>query len=117
MHDQYAIAPYGPRPSRIDPASAWWCKCLIAWGSDSLDKLYDFLDAWLDDASANYLVTEWGYGHTNGVAMNSLGAEALADLGFGSIESYSKNTLWQSPLDSTMREKMIKEFELIKAGF
>jgi len=49
--------------------------------------------------------------------MNSLGAETLAGLGFGSIESYSKNTLWQAPVNSKLREKMIKEFELIKAGF
>ena len=49
--------------------------------------------------------------------MNALGKDALADLGFGSIESYSKNTLWQAPINSKMREKMIKEFEMIKAGF
>ena len=36
---------------------------------------------------------------------------------FGTLESYSKNTLWQAPASPRMREMMIKEFELIKAGF
>jgi hypothetical protein len=39
------------------------------------------------------------------------------DAGFGSLESYSKNTLWQAPAAPALREKMISEFELIKAGF
>ena len=99
-------------------ASTWVCGYVnMVDGPNSEDKLYDFLDAWLNDAAATYLATQWGYGHTNGKAMNALGKDALADLGFGSIESYSRNTLWQAPINSKMREKMIKEFEMIKAGF
>ncbi|MBT3214811.1 MAG: extracellular solute-binding protein [Deltaproteobacteria bacterium] len=99
-------------------SSTWVCGYVnMVNGPGSEDKLYDFLDSWLEDKTAEYLVTQWGYGHSNGVAMNSLGAETLAGLGFGSIESYSKNTLWQAPVNSKLREKMIKEFELIKAGF
>ena len=37
--------------------------------------------------------------------------------GFGSLESYTKNTLWQAPTAPALREKMIKEWELIKSGF
>lgn len=95
-------------------SSTWVCgyvKMANAPGSEQ--QVYDFLDAWLDDSSATYLLTEWGYGHSNETVMSKIGEEN----GFGSIESYSKNTLWQSPLNSTIREKMIKDFELIKAGF
>ena len=45
--------------------------------------------------------------------MDAIGEEN----GFGTLESYSRNTLWQAPVSPEMREKMIKEFELIKAGF
>lgn len=95
-------------------ASTWVCGyVLLKDGDGSRDKAYDFLDAWLEDSSAEYLVTEWGYGHTNGDVMATVGKEN----GFGTLESYSKNTLWQAPLAPAVREKMVKEFELIKAGF
>ena len=41
----------------------------------SEQKAYDFLDAWLSDASAEYIVTEWGYGHTNKEVMATVGKE------------------------------------------
>jgi spermidine/putrescine-binding protein len=95
-------------------SSTWVCgytKMKDGPGSD--DQVYDFLDAWLDDSSAEYMVTEWGYGHSNGKVMDAIGEEN----NFGTLESYSKNTLWQAPASPRMREMMIKEFELIKAGF
>ena len=70
-------------------SSTWVCgyvKMANAPGSEQ--QVYDFLDAWLDDSSATYLLTEWGYGHSNETVMSKIGEEN----GFGSIESYSKNT-------------------------
>ncbi len=95
-------------------SSTWVCGyVLLKDGNGSRDKAYDFIDAWLEDSSAEYLVTEWGYGHSNAGVMDAIGEEN----GFGTLESYSANTLWQAPVNPQMREKMIKEFELIKAGF
>ena len=59
------------------------------------------------------ILTEWGYGHSNSKVMAAIGEEN----GFGSLESYTKNTLWQAPTAPALREKMIKEWELIKSGF
>ena len=95
-------------------SSTWVCgytKMKDGPGSD--DQVYDFLDAWLEDSSAEYMVTEWGYGHSNGKVMDAIGEEN----NFGTLESYQKNTLWQAPASPRLREMMIKEFELIKAGF
>lgn len=95
-------------------SSTWVCGyVMLKDAPGSNDKAYDFLNAWLADSSAEYIVTEWGYGHANGDVMNRIGEEN----GFGTLDSYSKNTLWQSPSDPKLRERMIKEFELIKAGF
>jgi spermidine/putrescine-binding protein len=95
-------------------ASTWVCGYVILKdGTGSKDKAYEFLNAWLEDSSAEYLVTEWGYGHTNGDVMERIGDEN----GFGTLESHLKNTLWQAPLNPELRERMTKEFELIKAGF
>lgn len=94
--------------------STWLCGyVLLKDGEGDKDKAYDFLNAWLADSSGSYLVNEWGYGHSNAEVMAEYGEAA----GFGSLESYSRNTLWQAPVTSDHREKMIAEFELIKAGF
>ena len=95
-------------------SSTWVCGYTImqdAPGSEQ--KAYDFLDAWLSDASAEYMVTEWGYGHTNKEVMASVGKEN----GWEPLESYTQGSLFQKPSDPALREKMIKEWELIKSGF
>jgi spermidine/putrescine-binding protein len=94
-------------------SSTWVCGYTIMKdGPGSKQQVYDFLDAWLDDSSAEYMVTEWGYGHTNGDVMKAIGKEN----NFDTLESYTVGTLFQKPASPSLREKMIKEFELIKAG-
>ena len=37
--------------------------------------------------------------------------------GWGPLESYTEGSLFQKPSAPELRERMIKEFELIKSGF
>ena len=98
----------------IEGQSTWMCGyVLLKDAQGSKDKAYDFIDAWLAEESGAFLVNDWGYGHSNADVMRKHGEAA----GFKSLAAYSKNTLWQSPVDSVLRERMIAEFELIKAGF
>ena len=99
-------------------ASTWVCGYVkLANAPGSEQKAYDFIDAFLSDSAATYLITEWGYGHTNGTVMNSIGEEnGLADLQ-NQILYRGENTLMQSPLNPKIREQMIKDFEKIKAGY
>jgi len=107
-------APVAMNRDTKEGSSTWVCGyVMLKDGNGSKDKAYDFLNAWLEESSAQYIVTEWGYGHSHGGVMEAIGEEN----GFGTLESYSKNTLWQAPVSPKMREAMIKEFELIKAGF
>ncbi len=95
-------------------SSTWVCGYTImkdAPGSEQ--KAYDFLDAWLADASAAYMLNEWGYGHTNKAIMETVGKEN----GWEPLESYTEGSLFQKPSDPALRERMIKEWELIKSGF
>ena len=99
-------------------ASTWVCGYVkLANAPGSEQKAYDFIDAFLSDSAATYLITEWGYGHTNEAVMKSIGAEnGLADLQ-DQILYRGEDTLMQSPLDPKIREQMIKDFEKIKAGY
>jgi len=59
-------------------------------------------------------VNEWGYGHGNESAMIAMGPDALVWAGLGPVDV---PVLAQKPMDQQLREKMIAEFEKIKAGF
>ncbi len=81
------------------------------------DKFYDFINAWLEARTANYLVSAWGYGHANETAMMAIEPEILMSAGFDNIDKFRDRTLFQGPLRAELRERMIAEFEKIKAGF
>jgi len=89
----------------------------LASGQGSEDKVYDFINAWLEPRAAEYLVSEWGYASANKAAMEEIDPEILDETGFADFEKYTDNTLWQSPVPAEIREKMVAEFENIKAGF
>ena len=97
--------------------TTWVCGfVLLKDGEGSEDKAYDYINAFLEDRAAKYMVETWGYGHANGTALGKMDKEMLTSKGFGNIESYFKNSLYQSATEPALREKMIAEFEKIKAG-
>jgi hypothetical protein len=49
--------------------------------------------------------------------MEAVDEQVLAEAGFDNLDRYTANTLWQAPVPAELREKMIAEFEKIKAGF
>ena len=98
--------------------TTWVCGLvLLKDGEGSEDKAYDYINAFLEERSANYMVDAWGYGHSNGSALDKMDKKLLESKGFGDIAGYFENSLFQSPTDPALREKMIAEFEKIKAGF
>ena len=76
-------------------------------------KAYDFLDAWLEDESAAYMLNEWGYGHTNKDVMATVGKEN----GWGPLESYTEGSLFQKPSAPELRERMIKNLNSLNQVF
>ena len=110
--------PIAMKRDTAEGSSSWVCGYVdLANGPGSEDKVYDFINAWLEPKTAEYLVTAWGYGHSNAAAMAAMNPEDLAAVGLESTEALRANTLWQGPVPAEMREKMIAEFELIKSGF
>jgi spermidine/putrescine transport system substrate-binding protein len=114
----YEGHPIGMTRKMEEGSSSWVCGYTrLADAPGSVDKFYDFINAWLEPATAEYLVSAWGYGHGNAVAMAAMSSEDLVAVGLDSTEAHKANTLWQAPVPAELREKMIAEFELIKAGF
>ena len=114
----YEGHPIAMKRDTAEGSSSWVCGyARLADAPGSEDKFYDFINAWLEPKTANYLVSAWGYGHGNAAAMAEMAQEDLAAVGLDSTEKLRENTLWQAPVPPALREKMIAEFELIKAGF
>ena len=114
----YEGHPIGMTRNMQEGSSSWVCGYShLADAPGSEEKFYDFINAWLEPATADYLVNSWGYGHSNAVAMAAMSNEDLAYVGLDSTVAHRDNTLWQAPVPSELRERMIAEFELIKAGF
>lgn len=98
--------------------STWVCGySLLAGGTGSEDLAYDYLNATIDPAVSSYIVSEWGYGHANAKGMGAIDAETLDATGYGNINEFVDKTLFQSPVPAELKQKMIAEFEKIKAGY
>jgi spermidine/putrescine transport system substrate-binding protein len=99
-------------------SSTWVCGYVnLAGGKGDDQKMYDFINAWLEPRTADYIVNAWGYGHSNEEALKQIDQAVLESTGFANFEQYTDKTLWQAPVGHELREKMIAEFEKIKAGF
>ncbi len=99
----------------VEGSSSWFCGYVnLKDAPGSEEKAHEFIEAWLQDSSAEYMFNEWGYGHANATAMATFDAQDLADSGLGPVDA---PVLEQLPMPVAMREQMIAEFEKIKAGF
>ncbi len=114
----YEGFPIAMKRDTDEGASSWVCgyaRTANAPGSE--DKFYDFINAWLEPSTVEYIVGYWGYGHSNAAVMSTMSSEDLAAVGLDTSDELREGTLWQGPVPVELREKMIAEFELIKAGF
>ena len=101
--------------SAVEGAANWFCGYVnFKDGPGSEDKVYDFINAWLDHGSAKGLLDNFGYVHANDVAMKTIPPEALKA---ADVDPVAGTLLSQVPIDPAMRDRMTKEFEMIKSGF
>ena len=107
--------PVDANRSTKEGSSSWFCGYVNfkdAPGSE--DQAYDFINAWLDHGAAQPLLDNVGYASTNAVSMQSID---LAALKAADVDPITSTMLAQTPIDPALRDRMVKEFEDIKAGF
>ena len=107
--------PVGFQREAAEGASNWVCGYVnMANGPGSEDKAYDFINAWLAPESARGLLEGFNYVHTNLVGRDAISDDELEAAFVSPVEG---TLLTQVPMDLAMRERMLAEFEKIKAGF
>ena len=110
--------PVAMKKDTTEGLSTWVCGYVRLKGAEgSEEQQYAFLNAITEPAISAYMVENWGYGHSNARGMAAVAPGILADKGFADIEKFTANTLFQSPMPTELRQKMIAEFEKIKAGY
>ena len=96
-------------------STTWFCGYVnLKDGPGSEDLAYDFINAWLEPRSADYIVENWGYGHSNKEAMAAQPADLMTAMGLNEVDA---PVLAQVPMDNALRDRTLAEFEKIKAGF
>lgn len=113
-----AGAPIKSKKDTDEGISTWVCGyVLFKDAPGNTDKAYDYLNAINDPEVAKVLVGDWGYGQANAKGMEAVDPEVLKEKGYDDVGKFVDKTLFQSPVPSELKLKMIAEFEKIKAGY
>jgi putative spermidine/putrescine transport system substrate-binding protein/spermidine/putrescine transport system substrate-binding protein len=98
--------------------STWVCGyVLMKDAPGNLDQAYDYLNAVNAPDVSGYMVTTFGYGHGNAAGMAAIEPKLLAERGFDDLDKFLDKTLFQQPVAPELKQRMIEEFEKIKAGY
>ncbi len=99
-------------------AMTWVCGfCIMKdHDPDKIEKIYDYLDAYMSVEAGVFDITEYGYGHGNAKAFEQVDPETLADLGF--VSSNPDDMLSSGIFQVAMaNEADLQEmFDEVKAG-
>jgi spermidine/putrescine-binding protein len=98
--------------------STWVCGYVMLKNAPgSKDKAYDYLNSINAPEVASFLLSDWGYGHADAKSMASIDPAVVQAQGYGDVDKFVDKTLFQSPVPVELKQKMIEEFEKIKAGY
>jgi spermidine/putrescine-binding protein len=98
--------------------STWVCGyVLMKDAPGKLDEAYEFLSAVNAPAVSDYMVKTFGYGHGNGAGMAAIDHKVLLERGFDNLDEFLDKTLFQQPVSPDLKQRMVAEFEKIKAGY
>ena len=98
--------------------STWVCGYVRLKGAPgTADKAYDFLNSINAPDVASFLLSDWGYGHADAKSMATIDPAVVEAQGYSDVEKFVDKTLFQAPVPSELKQKMIAEFEKIKAGY
>ncbi|MDZ4737512.1 MAG: extracellular solute-binding protein [Rhodospirillaceae bacterium] len=81
-----------------------------------LDAVYDFINAWTSPEAGQFIISEYGYGHSNSKAYELVDPEVLASLGMSDPKALFDEAAIAVDADEPYRSRYIELVEEVKAG-
>jgi len=86
-------------------------------GPGEEQRAYDYIDAWLSPETGEFMLAEYGYGHSNRKSFDRVSPERLEEIGLTSVEAVVSNGVFLREMDPALREKYVRMYEDVRAGF
>jgi len=107
--------PVGFQREATEGSSTFFCGFVnVKDGPGDEERVYDFINAWMEPSAGKALLDTIGYGHSSTEAMETIKDEPAVAEGLADIDV---PVLAQTPNDPEQRQRQLAEFEKIKAGF
>ena len=99
-------------------AMTWVCGFSIMTGHepDKIEKIYDYIDAYMSVEAGVFAITEYGYGHANTKAFQQVDPEILENLGFASSNPDDMLNSGIFQIAMANESELQKMFDEVKAG-
>ena len=99
-------------------AMTWVCGFSIMAGHepDKIEKIYDYIDAYMSVEAGVFDITEYGYGHANTKAFQQVDPEILENLGFASSNPDDMLNSGIFQIAMANESELQKMFDEVKAG-
>lgn len=95
----------------------WVCGlALVKNGPGDEQQKYDVLNAVLDPQVGEFMINEYGYGHSNEKSYLKVDPARLAELGVDNPAAMLVSTKFFDEMPQAMRDKVNAKFEQVKAG-
>ncbi|MEM7076010.1 MAG: extracellular solute-binding protein [Pseudomonadota bacterium] len=99
-------------------ALTWVCGLMIHKDAPNIDRAYDVIDSLLSTETGQFMINDYGYGHSNAKSFDLFDEETLAGLGLSKTPAdVLEAGHFQRPMSQEWETRMNETFEMIKAGF
>jgi spermidine/putrescine-binding protein len=90
---------------------------MIKGGPAPEQEKYDFLDAVMTAESGALIIEELGYGAANAKSWDLADPKAIESLGVGDVHATVAAGMWDKPVPTEVKDKMVDLLNRVKAGF
>jgi len=96
----------------------WVCGLMVHKNAPNLDKAYEIIDAMLSVEAGQFMINDYGYGHSNARSFDAFDEETLISLGLSKDPAAILGAgHFMVPQSQNWETRMNEQFEMIKAGF
>ena len=94
----------------------WVCGLVMHSETEHADAAYDLINAMTSPEAGAYIITEWGFGHSNRKAFEEVDAETLQAQGLSTPDVFLSEGVMYNPMDPVIEHEYYELFESVKAG-